>query len=200
MAVAYLPYTGEKFDLDTVNHQTEGIFGYGIYWYWKIFAAPEGPEVMDNHLESMWTMAHGEPETWLDNFCKDGGARNFLTSDKRQPTMAYATEERKQRWMASRKMAPGFDAPLNYYRSITTGVQDEAGKNIPKQDIPVHVPLLFFGGQRDYVCRPEMMQPSVDAGLIPDCTMVVVDSGHWAHLDKPKEFGEGLVKWLKEKF
>lgn len=201
LAVAYIvPTPDVPFNLDAVLEATQGIFGYGIYWYWKLFAGPDGAEVMDAHLDSMWQMAHGYPETWLETFCKPDGVRDFLVNDKSQPTMPYATEERKQKWMASRKLPPGFDAPLNYYRSLAEGVQDEANKNIAPENIPINVPFLFFGGQRDYVCRPEMMKPILAQGLIPDYTEVVVDSGHWAHLDKPKEFGEGLLAWLKEKF
>jgi soluble epoxide hydrolase / lipid-phosphate phosphatase len=199
--VAYIvPNPDEPFDLDSVLKQTEAIFGYGVYWYWKLFTAPDGPEIMDNNLESFWAVAHGEPETWLDTFCKPDGMRNFLLNGKTQPTMAYATEARKQTWLASRKLAPGFDAPLNYYRAMKDGVQDRANKNIPKENVAIKVPFLFFGGQRDYVCRPELMGVSLQAGLIPDCTQVVVDSGHWAHLDKSKEFGEAVTKWLREKF
>ena len=199
--VAYLiPTPGEPFHLDSVLKATQDIFGYGTYWYWKLFAGEDGAQVMDEHIESMWDVAHGEPETWLDTLCKPDGVRNFLLADKRQPTMSYATEERKQKWIASLKQPPGFDAPLNYYRSMVFNVQDEANEHIPKENIPINVPFLCWGGQRDYVCRPELLQMSIDAGLIPDHTKVVVDSGHWAHLDKPKEFGEALVGWLKGKF
>ncbi|OCT50997.1 putative epoxide hydrolase [Cladophialophora carrionii] len=201
MNVSYLiPTPDQPFSLDGVLQFTEGIFGYGIYWYWQLFTAEDGAEIMGSHLDSMWDVAHGAPETWLDTLCKKDGVRDFILADKRQPTMAYATEERKQKWIASFKEAPGFDAPLNYYRAMVSGVQDEANKHIPKENIPINVPFLFFGGQRDYVCRPEMLQLSLDAGLIPDCTKVVIDSGHWAHLEKPKEFGEAIVGWLKEKF
>lgn len=201
MAVAYLvPNPDQPFDLDATNEMTKGIFGYGIYWYWKLFTAPDGPNIMDSHLAAMWDVAHGEPETWLETLCKPDGVRNFLLEDKRQPTMSYATEERKRKWIESMSQPPGFDAPLNYYRSMTGGVQDQADKNIAPENIKINVPFLFFCGQRDYVCRPELLQMSLDAGLIPDCQRVVVDSGHWAHLDKPKEFGEALVGWLEEKF
>ncbi|KIX93611.1 uncharacterized protein Z520_10789 [Fonsecaea multimorphosa CBS 102226] len=197
--VAYLPPTPEPFNLDATIELTKGIFGYGTYWYWKLFTAPDGAQIMDSHLESMWDVAHGEPETWLDTLCSPDGVRNFLLANKRQPTLPYATEERKQKWIASMQEG-GFDAPLNYYRSMVFGVQDKANANIPPENIPIKCPLLFWGGKRDMVCRPELLQMSLDAGLIPDATQVVVDSGHWAHLDKPKEFGEALVGWLKEKF
>jgi soluble epoxide hydrolase / lipid-phosphate phosphatase len=201
MNVSYLiPDGSQPFVLDQVLEQTQGVFGYGIYWYWKLFTAPDGPEILNTHLESFWDGIHGAPETWLDLLCAPDGMRNFVTADKRQPTMPYATEERRQKWIASFKDAPGLQAPLNYYNSMVQNIQGEANKNISKDAVAINVPFLFWGGQRDYVCRPELLGPSEQAGLIPDCTKVVVDSGHWAHLDKPKEFGEALVGWLKEKF
>ncbi|EXJ69086.1 uncharacterized protein A1O5_08021 [Cladophialophora psammophila CBS 110553] len=199
MNVAYTVPAPQPFDLDATIELTKGIFGYGTFWYWKLFAGDDGAQVIDSHLEAFWDAAHGEPETWLETLCKPDGVRNFLLADKRQPTMAYATEERKQKWIADMK-AGGFDAPLNYYRAMVFGEQDKAVAAIPPENIPIKCPLLFWGGKRDYVCRPEMLQMSLDAGLIPDCKQVVVDSGHWAHLDKPKEFGEALVGWLKEKY
>lgn len=140
----------------------------------------------------MFDVVHGEPETWLDTMCKPDGVRNFVEQNKRQPVMAYATEERRKAWIESMSRG-GFDAPLNYYRSMVFGVQDQADEAIPPENIPIKVPFLFFGGKRDYVCRPEMLQMSLDAGLIPDCQSVVVDSGHWAHMAMPEAFGEALV-------
>lgn len=197
--VAYLIPTPEPFNLDATLDMTTNIFGYGIYWYWKLFTAPDGAKVLDSHLDSFFDVAHGEPETWLQTLCQPDGVRNFVEADKRQPVMPYATEQRRHTWL-EQFGRDSFDAPLNYYRSMVNGVQDTANKAIPPENIPIKVPFLFFGGQKDYVCRPELLQMSIDAGLIPDCKSVVVDSGHWAHLAKPEAFGEALIAWLKEKF
>jgi soluble epoxide hydrolase / lipid-phosphate phosphatase len=201
MNVAYGPPTPDQpFNLDAVLQFTTAKFGYGTYWYWKLFTAPDGPEIIDKHLSSFWDVAHGEPESWLETLCKPDGAKNFLLENRHQSTMPYASEARKERWIKDYSQPPGFDAPLNYYRAMTTNLQDEAVQPIPKENYVIKVPFLFWGGEKDYVCRPELMQMSIDAGLIKDHTIKTVDSGHWAHLDKPKEFGETLIGWLKEKF
>lgn len=83
---------------------------------------------------------------------------------------------------------------------MTFGAQDAASEAVPKENIKIDVPFLFFGGTRDMVCRPELMQPSVDAGLLPHAKIVTVDAGHWCMHKKPKEFGEAVVSWLKENF
>ena len=68
------------------------------------------------------------------------------------------------------------------------------------ENMVVKVPFLFFGGTRDMVCRPEFMKGSQDAGFLPDCEVITVDAGHWCMFKKPKEFGEAITKWLKEKY
>jgi soluble epoxide hydrolase/lipid-phosphate phosphatase len=195
----YQPPSPQPFNLDGVLQLTTKILGYGTFWYWKLFIAPDGPEVLGAHLDSFFDVAHGDPDTWLETMTKPDGVRNFVEQDKRHPVLPYATETRRKNWIAQMSR-DGFDAPLNYYRSTAFGVQDEANQTIPLENIPVKVPFFFWGGKRDYVCRPELLQPSLDAGLIADLTQVLVDSGHWAHLALTKEFGEALLGWLKEKF
>ena len=197
--VAYMPPRDQNFSLDEVISTTKEIFGYGTHWYWKLFTAGDGAHILDSHLESFWTVLHGEPETWLETLCAPDGLRNFLLADKRQPVQAYATEARKQEWLGQFRR-DGFDGPLNYYRSAASGVQDAVNKAIPKENVVVTVPFLFFGGKRDMVCRPELLRPSIDAGLLPNVTNVVVDTGHWSYLSHPKGFGETLLKWLKSNF
>lgn len=190
---------GEKFDLDAVLGRTTQLFGYGTFWYWKLFTGPDGAQVLDSHLEATWTMCHGEPELWLETMTVQDGARNYLLADGRRPVQAYATAERRRKWL-EQFGGDGFDAPLNYYRSVVSGVQDRANAQIPRENYVVKVPHLFFGATRDFVCRPEFHDLSLKAGLLPDCTTVIVDSGHWAHLALPKEFGVALMDWLKVKF
>jgi soluble epoxide hydrolase / lipid-phosphate phosphatase len=50
---------GEPFDLDAAIKGTEQIFGDGICWYWKLFAGDDGPDILNAHMESLWTIVHG---------------------------------------------------------------------------------------------------------------------------------------------
>ncbi|KAL6241162.1 hypothetical protein RBB50_011841 [Rhinocladiella similis] len=197
---AYNAPSTTPFNLDALLQTTIKNFGYGTTWYWKLFTAPDGAAVLDAHLDSLWTLLHAaEPEIWLETLCKEGGIRNFAEQDRRVPVMPYATEERRLAWFE--RFASGrLDAPLNYYRAATFGTQDKAMAAIPRENYVVKVPHFFWGGTKDCVCRTEICDLSIKAGWTPDCTKVLVDSGHWAHLDRPKEFGEALLGWLKAKF
>ena len=79
------------------------------------------------------------------------------------------------------------------------GAQEASSEKAAENKV-VKVPFLFFGGARDMVCRPELMQPSVDAGLLPHSKIVTVDAGHWCMFKRPKEFGEAIQGWLKQTF
>ncbi len=196
---AYIAPSTQPFDLDKVIELNTKRFGHGTHWYWKLFTAPNAAQILDAHLESQWTLLHAEPESWLETLTVKDGVRNFILQDKKLPVLPYATEQRRLRWL-ERFKSGGFDAPLSYYRAVTFGTQDKALAAILPENYVVKVPHLFWGGKRDYVCPPELCDYSFKAGLLPDCTKVVVDSGHWAHLDRPADFGDTLLGWLKKKF
>jgi len=196
--VAYLAPTGDPFDLDKVLEMTQQIFGYGTYWYWKLFGSDDGYKLLNEHIESLWTIAHGAPETWRDEtLCKPDGVKNYLLADKKQPTEPYATEELKQEFI-QRMQQDGFQAPQGWYRAMMNQVQSQSDKGIPKENAVVNVPTLYWAGAKDMVCRPEAIYPSQQAGLLPHLKVETVDAGHWAMLAKPKEFGEAMVGWLKD--
>ncbi|WQF79204.1 Putative alpha/beta hydrolase-1, epoxide hydrolase [Colletotrichum destructivum] len=199
--VSYSAPTGH-FDLDMVNAQTKKLFGLGTFEYWHFFTADDGVEIMNRNLESVYAAAFGEPETWLDTFCSPGGTRRFVSEGRTQPTLPFATAEHKADFMGrfSKAGDGGFAAPSCMYSAMRTGVQAEADRKIAEEAKTVRVPVLYWGGKRDFVCRPEILQLSIDAGLLPDVKSVTRDGGHWALLEKPDEFGQDVLKWLQETF
>lgn len=154
---------------------------------------------MDAHVESVFTIGHGKPESWKDLLCKEDGVKNFLEEDRRQPVESYVTDEMRDKFIARMKR-DSFQGPQQWYRAMINLEQYRADQHVPKENIVVNVPTLFFGGARDYVGRAEAIKPSQEAGLLPHLKIVTVDAGHWSMLAKPKEFGEALTGWLKENF
>lgn len=72
---------------------------------------------------------------------------------------------------------------------------EEAMKNMV-----INVPVLYYGGNNDMVCRPEFIKGAQDAGLLPQSKVVTTDAGHYCMYKNPKHFGESLSGWLKENF
>jgi soluble epoxide hydrolase / lipid-phosphate phosphatase len=67
MNVSYLP-PSQPFDLDAVIEATEKAFGHGNYWYWKLFAADDGPGIMATNKEAVWDVAHGKLQAQYISF------------------------------------------------------------------------------------------------------------------------------------
>jgi pimeloyl-ACP methyl ester carboxylesterase len=215
--VSYHAPSPEPFNLDKALELTTKLYGYGTFvsgslgfshrevllttseWYWKLFGSDDGYKLLNSRIESMFTLAHAKPETWLKTLCKADGAKHYLEEDRRQPVEVYATDEMREHFIARMKR-DSFEGPQQWYRAMVNGEQDIADKSVPKDNIAVHVPTLFFGGARDMAARPENLGPSQKAGLLPHLKIVTVDAGHWALLAKPTEFGEALSGWLKENF
>lgn len=199
MNVSYIPPSGH-FDLDAVNKLTKEAFGAGIYEYWHFFTADDGAGIMNRNPESVYSVAFGDPYSWLENWCSPGGMRKFVSQGSVQPTLPYATPEHKADFMERFGKDGGFEAPNCWYKSFTTQVQSEADKLIAEDAKTVKVPVLYWGGEQDFVCRPALLQPSVDAGLLPNVKSVTREGGHWAHLEKPAEFGQDVLGWLQQSF
>ncbi|KAH9206234.1 Alpha/Beta hydrolase protein [Leptodontidium sp. 2 PMI_412] len=141
------------------------VFGYGTIEYWKFFVAEDAPWILSENIKSIYAAAHGSPESWLETYCAPDGMRNWVSSGKtQQPLQPYA------------------------------GGSHEADFLVLQENVVVKVPTLFWGGTRDMVCRPEMLQRSMEAGLLPKLTLKLVDEGHWALLAKPERFSEDLIQ------
>ena len=183
------------YDLDAVNEKTKKAFGYTAFAYWYLFTSEDGYKLLDEHLESSFTVLHGPPESWLETVCKPDGLKNFLLEDKKQPLEPYATEEMKNKFIARFKR-DGFAAPLCWYKAMVSGVNnDEATKT--KASV-VEVPSLYVGFNKDMVCRHEGIAVPIQAGLLPKLTKVVLEGGHWGLHANAEVFGKTVVDWLKK--
>jgi pimeloyl-ACP methyl ester carboxylesterase len=106
-----VPYLAPAaFDLDQTLELTQQVLGYGIYWYWKFFTADDGARILNENVESIFTVAHGLPESWMYTFCTEGGMREFVSAGKTQEVESYVTEDYKKKWI-ERLRRDGFDAP-----------------------------------------------------------------------------------------
>lgn len=137
-----------------------------------------------------------------DAMCVPGAARRMLLDGVGAdfPTKPYAKDESiKGPWKKALRQG-GFEAPLQWYHAITTGVQGDSDRLIPDENIKISVPTLYIGCEEDIVCRKELIQGPRDAGLLPDLKIEWIEGvGHWPMYERP-EYTAGLVSsFLKEK-
>jgi soluble epoxide hydrolase / lipid-phosphate phosphatase len=198
--VAYISPLETPFDIAAGCDATQKAFGYGAFWYWELFGADDGPQVLGEHPETIYGVCHEDPKHWFETFCRKGGMRAAVTGSGRREVLPYAAGQPEEEFV-QRMRRDGFEGPQNWYRAwLDPEVGFAAEKKIKEENRVVKVPYLHWGGRQDWVCRPEAIEDPKGKGLVPKLTEVVREGGHWAFLALPDVFGNDLVKWLDETF
>ena len=197
--IAYTPPTGQPFRLQEFIDTMTRLIGYGPSWYFYLFVSPEGRAIVDEHIESFFTILHASPEKWIDVLCTKDGLKNYLLEDRREEVLPYATKEMREEFV-TRFSRDGFTGPLLWYQALLEGQYLETEKKVVSETAVVKVPCLFIAAQHDPLGLPAAVQQPVQMGLLPDLTIEDIDAAHWCMLAKPKEVGDALTGWLKKKY
>jgi soluble epoxide hydrolase/lipid-phosphate phosphatase len=193
--VAYRTKPQGPTNLDNLRDTLTAAMGYFGFWFWYLLSSPEGPEILDAHLPSLFDALHGDPESWMETMCVEDGLKNWLLQDRTQPLSQYANEAMKRNFVAQMGR-DGFAAPLCWYCATMGSVQYEAEKDVPSERYVVSVPSLFVAGKRDRACVPAAIRQPIEQGVLPSLTIEELDAGHYSLLAKPKEMGDLFLRWL----
>lgn len=197
--VALMAPRGDPFDLDAFNKFTEQAVGYPLYAYWELFLPPEGVKLMNEKMQSVWYVCHGDQEDWMKKmFCVRGAMKEFLEADRQDvPLKPYAQPEKglMKEWLLS-KEADGFMSQTCWYRALAGNHNQETESQLHAK---VEKPYLFIGCDGDAVCRTDFIWQSKQQGLLEDLTVEELHSGHWCPYEKPDEVGRITLDWLKAK-
>jgi soluble epoxide hydrolase/lipid-phosphate phosphatase len=98
--------------------------------FWYLLSSPEGAEILDAHLPSLFDALHGNPESWMEMMCVEDGLKNWLLQDKTQPLASYASEAMKRDFVAQMSKG-GFAAPLCWYQATMGSVQYDSEQDVP---------------------------------------------------------------------
>ena len=199
--VAYLLPSDEPFDLGSVNELTTKIFGYPQFSYWELFTAPDGAEIIDQNLERMWQVLHGDVDDWMRKmFCVPGAMRAYLLGSEEVPVKPYAREPRWKEDFMKQFKDDGINGALQMYRAGVSNVLFNSDLKIPSDQLAIEVPILFIICTGDAVCRRELMIPAKEQGLVPDLKEVVIESAHWSPMEKPDKVAAQIKEFLNERF
>ncbi|PWN32737.1 alpha/beta-hydrolase [Meira miltonrushii] len=195
--VAYIPPSTQKRDIVAMNDQFEKIYGYRCFNYMSWFASDESDAICDAHVESLFHLCHAKVDENQDPtkgnlFTTPDGIKKFIQADIKPETHPSITPQFKKHWI-EKLTEGGFHAPFNYYRNFINSQGTHDNKAGPKVDVPT----LFVGYSGDLVCRAENIQPSIQAGLLPNHTNTILSGGHWGLLHESDAFNEAVLKWLK---
>jgi soluble epoxide hydrolase/lipid-phosphate phosphatase len=197
----YMVPSSQPFDLAAVNAFTEKALGYPQFSYWEFFTAPDAANIVENNLDRMWTVLHGDAEDWMRSmFCIPGAMRKFLLGTEEVPLKAYANQpEWRDRFMQQFRR-DGFASTLQMYKATASNLQTISDSSLSKGNLVIEVPLLFFICTKDAVCVSEMMAQAKDQGLVPDLKEVVLECAHWSPMEKPEEIADHIKDFMIKRF
>ncbi|KAI0886925.1 alpha/beta-hydrolase [Annulohypoxylon maeteangense] len=189
-------------NLQEINDYLTKVLGYPIIAYQEFFVTDEAPVLMKAHVDRFYQAIHGAPVDWTKElWCARGKLRDWLLNDKSEVELIdYAQDSKFRQAFLDRFQRDGFEGPLCYYKASNSSVHYEDDKLIGQSSLLVKVPVLFIACTRDPVCRPEIMQPAKEKGLLPDLEEAAVDSRHWSPYEKPDEIAALIVPFLERRF
>ncbi|KAL5332433.1 Alpha/Beta hydrolase protein [Aspergillus crustosus] len=200
--IGYMVPETEPFNLAAFNAYTEKTLGYPQFAYWDFFTAPDAVSIVENNLERMWQVLHGDVDDWMKTlFCKPNAMRDFLldsdnNNNKQVPLKSYA---QKSRWKDAflHQFRPGeFASALHAYKAAAWNIQYASDNTIPRSELAIKVPLLFIACTRDAVCVPELMDAAKELGLVPRLKEVTVEAAHWSPMERPAEIAGHIREFL----
>ncbi|KAH8901485.1 alpha/beta-hydrolase [Thozetella sp. PMI_491] len=201
LSVAYMPpiLMDLDFNLQTFLHITEAAAGYPRYDYFNFFVEEDAAEVVEQHLESLFTLIHGDsPTTIRDFYCNKGAFKQYLLEDRREQVKEHARAPGEMEKFVRRFKRDGFKGPFCWYLAITDAIQYRVEKETFKpEDIVIKDPVLFIGCEQDEVARTDAIEEPIKLGLLPDITQYELDCSHYCPLERPIEVGKFIVEFLE---
>ena len=152
----------------------------------KIIVADIAPRAYDSHhdlvlkalnaVDFSKVKSRKEAETILNDFIPDFGTRQFLLKNIYWKDVANSQMD----WRFNLKVID-----KNYHL---------IGAEVP--DLTSHTPALFMrGGKSNYLNEKDI--PAVEKRFPNYKLITIPDSGHWIHAEKPNEFFEEVMKFIK---
>jgi soluble epoxide hydrolase/lipid-phosphate phosphatase len=88
---------------------TEKSLGRAVFAYWQLFSAPDGPKILQEHVDSLWAALHAASDEWMKEvFCTRGALREYLLADKKGLVNHYAQDPSAREVFISRMQRDGF--------------------------------------------------------------------------------------------
>ncbi|KAF4991445.1 hypothetical protein FDECE_14040 [Fusarium decemcellulare] len=198
LSTGYVP-AGSFFDVDATNVASLKEFGYFQYGYWYFFNSYNAKDLMEERLESTFSLVHHRnASAWAENFANIGAARAWLTANTTTPRAEFITDEIKETWMAAFGRKDAFAASLNCYQSLLRGTQADDEADVTDEGKMLHMPVLSIGGLKDLVARADQIHETFKPWTAGSHTIRDVDTGHWMLFEDPEGVSAILLDFVAD--
>ncbi|KAF4455364.1 alpha beta-hydrolase [Fusarium albosuccineum] len=177
-AVAFLGngYVAPQLQLDApavnaVNKATLARFEYQEYGYWLFNNEDEAGALIDQHLESFYSlMATRNSSSWTEDFMPVGAIREWLVQNKTASDV-FSTRVNMEQWKLIMRAQGGLDGPLKWYKAMMRGINNPDSTDMSPSTLISHAltfmsdlnssgavpqPLLLILADRDPIAIPSL--------------------------------------------
>ncbi|KAL1740252.1 Alpha/Beta hydrolase protein [Schizophyllum fasciatum] len=187
------------FKIEQVLPFLKQLFGTEIYGYWDFFNKEEAAGIIEKNLDSLFDLLFvKDTELWKTVMNPVGAIDSFIAEGKRAEVGDFVTEKDREIWRSALEKG-GLTAPLNWYKATCRGLHDTDGLDISTDTLRITKPVLYIGGRRDFVCRPEIQEGDFRKTCADLQFEVFEEAGHWMQLEVPGRTNEAIEKWAEVK-
>ncbi|KZP25937.1 alpha/beta-hydrolase [Athelia psychrophila] len=182
-------------DFAALSAATKAAVGYECFGYWPFFNEDDADEIIEDHLDSFLSVNFSNDPTLLKtDMAPLGALKAWLMAGRMAPFCAYIPDE-EMRVHKDLLSKGGFKGPLNWYKVVMRGFTAEDDKLIPQEHYAISQPVFFGGCKLDYICRPEIATPALDA-YAKRLTYREFDGDHWTLLSHSEDVNSELLSWI----
>ncbi|KAL9117536.1 MAG: hypothetical protein Q9187_005928, partial [Circinaria calcarea] len=190
---------GDTFDVDAINKETQKTLGYPTFGYWLFFNSDDAAELMERNPKVTNSLLYNpDPQQWIDNLCRIGAARSFLTAGKTTALAPYLTSSELE--LQTKILYPpagGLTGPLNWYKCIMAHLNDDDEGAVPEERKFIEQPTLQVTCSKDVIALPAMME-GMTRKWAKDLRVESLDTGHWVYMERPDELNAILKRFFGE--
>ncbi|KAH7130820.1 Alpha/Beta hydrolase protein, partial [Dendryphion nanum] len=186
----------------SINELTTQMYGYPTLGFWYFCNEDDVGKIADDHADSLTALLYAEdPDIVKTDLCPVGKMKEWITSDKLTPIANWLTEEEIKTHDAILK-AGGYNAPFKWLVVVKYRMNADDDAVIPFEQQVLSFPVMFIGGEKDYVTHSETVLYSLEMGqkygVLPNAEAKIISgSTHWVPLDSPQELHDALVHMAK---
>ncbi|KDQ63387.1 hypothetical protein JAAARDRAFT_202842 [Jaapia argillacea MUCL 33604] len=197
LAVGYLP-PSPNLDIQQMLTQSKELLGYELFGYWNFFSSEGADRIIENNMDSFISiMFPQDPELTKTDIAPLGALKAWLLANKRTARAPFMTEE-EVKIQSSLLLKGGMEAPLCWYKVMTSGINADDDKQIPTESYSLPaVPSLFIGCTRDYICLFQQQKETFEKFATGETRVLETDADHWVMLSHKEVVNRELEGWVE---
>ncbi|KAI6040233.1 Alpha/Beta hydrolase protein [Pisolithus marmoratus] len=184
--------------LELALKEQEKVYGQPVIGYWTFLTKENAAIEIEKNMESLLDVLYpADPEIWKTLMNIPGNLESFVVEGRRLANADYLPEIHREQ-LKNLLGQGGMTSPLNWYKCMVQGVNDDTIDGLEPEDLSIRRPTLMALARFDYVAIESYVETMMHQHTPPELlTERGYDTGHWIHLEDPLRFNSDLEQWIE---